>query len=56
MGTEAMILATYDDPQWVHEFLGILQRRKRVFVRRLVHCDLAAHLRPLRGAVRLRAD
>src|ERR1039458_1833925 len=25
-GTEAMILATYDDPQWVHEFLGILQR------------------------------
>jgi uroporphyrinogen decarboxylase len=34
-GTEAMILATHDDPQWVHEFLKILQRRKRVFVRSL---------------------
>ncbi len=34
-GTEAMILATHDDPQWVHEFLGILQRRKRAFVRSL---------------------
>ena len=34
-GTEAMILATHDDPQWVHEFLRILQRRKRVFVRSL---------------------
>jgi hypothetical protein len=34
-GTEAMILATEDDPQWVHEFLKILQRRKRLFVRSL---------------------
>jgi hypothetical protein len=34
-GTEAMIFATQDDPPWVHEFLEILQRRKRVFVRSL---------------------
>ncbi len=34
-GTETMILATQDDPQWVHEFLKILQRRKRVFVQSL---------------------
>ena len=27
---EQMILATYDDPNWVHEFLKILQRRKKV--------------------------
>ncbi len=56
-----MILATHDDPEWVHEFLRILQRRKRVFVRslagarydilelggggRLLHGDLTAHLR-----------
>ncbi len=34
-GTERLILATYDDPAWVHEFLRILQRRKRVFVQSL---------------------
>jgi uroporphyrinogen decarboxylase len=34
-GIENLILATYDDPQWVHEFLSILQRRKEVFVRSL---------------------
>ena len=34
-GTEAMILSTHDDPEWVHEFLRILQRRKGVFVRSL---------------------
>ena len=33
VGTEQMILATYDDPAWVHELLGILFRRKQVFVR-----------------------
>ncbi len=32
---EQMILATYDDPSWVHEFLTILQRRKAVYVRSL---------------------
>jgi uroporphyrinogen-III decarboxylase len=31
-GTEEMIMATWDDPQWVHEFLGILQRRKAVYL------------------------
>jgi hypothetical protein len=34
-GTEAMILAAHDDPQWVHQFLGILQRRKLAFARSL---------------------
>ena len=27
-GVEEMILATFDDPQWVHTFLGILRDRK----------------------------
>jgi hypothetical protein len=35
MGTEALILATYDDPAWVHELLRILQDRKKVFIRSL---------------------
>jgi len=30
--TEQMILATYDDPGWVHEFLRILHRRKKIFI------------------------
>jgi uroporphyrinogen decarboxylase len=32
MGTEKLILAAFDDPPWVHELLGILQRRKKVFL------------------------
>ena len=32
VGIEKLILATYDDPAWVHELLRILQRRKLVFV------------------------
>ena len=28
-------METYDDPAWVHEFLGILWRRKKVFVESL---------------------
>ena len=32
-GTEDLILATYDDPQWVHEFLVILKERKMSFIR-----------------------
>ena len=28
-------MATYDDPAWVHELLGILQRRKLIFARSL---------------------
>lgn len=35
VGIEKLILATYDDPAWVHELLGILQRRKLAFVRSL---------------------
>jgi uroporphyrinogen decarboxylase len=32
-GVENLILATFDDPAWVHEFLKILQSRKKIFVR-----------------------
>ncbi len=31
-GTEQLILATYDDPAWVHEFLDILFRRKQTYI------------------------
>ncbi|MCL5005833.1 MAG: hypothetical protein M1404_04810 [Acidobacteria bacterium] len=31
--TEQLILETYDDPAWVHEFLGILIERKKVYIR-----------------------
>jgi uroporphyrinogen decarboxylase len=31
--TEQLILATYDDPAWVHEFLRILQGRKKNYIR-----------------------
>lgn len=34
-GTENMIMAAYDDPQWVHAFLKILQQRKIIFTRSL---------------------
>ncbi|MFA6108608.1 MAG: uroporphyrinogen decarboxylase family protein [Candidatus Latescibacterota bacterium] len=34
-GTQVMILATYDDPEWVHQFLRILQRRKRTYLESL---------------------
>ena len=34
-GVERMIMETYDDPAWVHELLGILWRRKKVFVESL---------------------
>ena len=32
VGIEKLIMATYDDPKWVHELLSILLRRKAVFV------------------------
>lgn len=35
VGTEKMIMATYDDPEWVHELLNILQARKLGFVKSL---------------------
>lgn len=35
VGTENLIMATHDDPEWVHELLRIVQRRKVVFVQSL---------------------
>jgi len=35
VGIEALILATFDDPAWVHELLRILQRPKVAFARSL---------------------
>ena len=35
MGIEPLILATYDDPDWVHEFLKIIQRRKLIYTQSL---------------------
>ncbi len=34
-GTEKMIMAVYDDPEWVREFLTILQKRKIHFIQSL---------------------
>ena len=34
-GTEKMIMEAYDDPEWVHAFLKILQKRKITFVKSL---------------------
>ena len=33
VGTERLILETYDDPDWVHELLKILHRRKTAYIR-----------------------
>lgn len=35
VGTERLILETYDDPAWVHELITILQARKKAFIRSL---------------------
>ncbi len=35
VGIEKLILATFDDPQWVHELLDILYRRKETYIRSL---------------------
>ena len=34
-GIEHLIMATYDDPEWVHTLLRVLQKRKTVFMRSL---------------------
>ncbi|MGD2295741.1 MAG: uroporphyrinogen decarboxylase family protein [Candidatus Aminicenantes bacterium] len=34
-GIEKLILETYDDPDWVHSFLGVLLERKKHYVRSL---------------------
>ncbi|MBD3307345.1 hypothetical protein GF339_12985 [candidate division KSB3 bacterium] len=33
VSVQKLIMATYDDPQWVHELLRILQQRKLAFIR-----------------------
>jgi len=35
VGIEKLIMATFDDPQWVHELLSTLQRRKMSYVKSL---------------------
>ena len=35
VGIQELIMATYDDPEWVHTLLGILQRRKLTFAESL---------------------
>jgi uroporphyrinogen decarboxylase len=32
-GIEGLIMATYDDPEWVHAFLGVLRDRKAAYIR-----------------------
>ena len=34
-GIENLIMATFNDPEWVHTFLKILQERKKVYIRSL---------------------
>jgi uroporphyrinogen decarboxylase len=45
VGSEQLIMATYDDPEWVHELLGILFRRKKLFIESLLGAryDLIEH-------------
>ena len=44
-GIEKLILETYDDPEWVHSFLGILLDRKKDFVQSMkgAKFDLIEH-------------
>ena len=35
VGTERLIMETYDDPEWVHELIRILQARKKTFIQSL---------------------
>jgi uroporphyrinogen decarboxylase len=41
-GIENLILATYEDPHWVHEFLSILRERKKRYIQSMkgAHFDL----------------
>ena len=34
-GTENLIIATFEDPEWVHAFLNILKERKKVYINSL---------------------
>lgn len=42
VGTQRMIMATFDDPDWVHALLAILKERKLAFIRSLkgAHYDI----------------
>jgi hypothetical protein len=44
-GIEDLIMATYDDPEWVHAFLGILRDRKAAYLRSMkgARFDLIEH-------------
>jgi hypothetical protein len=35
VGTERLIMETFDDPAWVHEVIKVLQARKKTFIRSL---------------------
>jgi hypothetical protein len=35
VGTEKLIMLTYDDPDWVHDLLKVLHGRKKIFIRSL---------------------
>ena len=41
VGTEELILATFDDPAWVHTLLALLQERKLVHARSMAGADYA---------------
>ena len=43
VGIERLILETYDDPQWVHELLRILQARKLTYIRSLAGAKYDIH-------------
>jgi hypothetical protein len=38
-GIEKLIIATFEDPEWVHAFLQVLQQRKLVYIRSLKGAD-----------------
>ena len=42
-GVEKMIMETYDDPQWVHEFLQVLFNRKAEYIKSLKGAEYDIH-------------
>ncbi len=43
MRVDDLILQTYDDPEWVHELLRILQRRKKIYIESMVGARFDVH-------------
>ncbi len=45
VGIEKLIMSTYDDPEWVHELLRILQHRKAIYIKSMkgAKYDLIEH-------------